>query len=180
MIKLKLVSTYKKTLLLIFISSFAFIILFLTLFFYTFYQEKEVKKDSVKQFNNEVNTLLQLNSESHKATITDITYWDEFVNFMQTKDKHWFQQSISPSLSVFNADYFVVYDLNEKMVMDSPTKKVKSIDFMPKIVFKKLYKDKLVKFYINSPNGIIEVFGATIHPSNDPFKNKTKPSGYFF
>jgi hypothetical protein len=25
----------------------------------------------------------------------------------------------------------------------------------------------------------VEVFAATIHPSNDPKKNKTNPSGYF-
>ena len=30
------------------------------------------------------------------------------------------------------------------------------------------------------PEGIIEVVGASIHPSDDPLKNKTKPFGYFF
>jgi hypothetical protein len=30
------------------------------------------------------------------------------------------------------------------------------------------------------PEGIVEIYGATIHPSNDPKKNKSKPSGYFF
>ena len=29
------------------------------------------------------------------------------------------------------------------------------------------------------PEGVVEVFGATIHPSDDPQKNKFKPSGYF-
>ena len=43
-----------------------------------------------------------------------------------------------------------------------------------------LYKSKLKRFYIKIPEGIVEVFAATINPSNDPKKNKTKPSGYFF
>ena len=38
----------------------------------------------------------------------------------------------------------------------------------------------LNKFYLKIPEGIVEVYGATIHPSDDPFKNKTQPSGYFF
>jgi hypothetical protein len=36
------------------------------------------------------------------------------------------------------------------------------------------------KFYMKIPEGLIEVTGASIHPSNDPLKNRTKPFGYFF
>jgi signal transduction histidine kinase len=44
----------------------------------------------------------------------------------------------------------------------------------------RLFQSKLMRFYMKIPEGVVEVFGATIHPSNDPKKNKTKPSGYFF
>ena len=33
---------------------------------------------------------------------------------------------------------------------------------------------------MRTTDGVVLVFGATIHPSNDPMKKKHEPSGYFF
>lgn len=180
MIRFNNVSTYTKTLLLVILSSIAFILLFLSLYYYSVQQEEEVRKASVEQFDKEIHSLLLLNSESRISTITDITYWDELVKFIKTKNKKWFEESIATSISLYNVDYLAVYDLQSNFVMKASTNKIKSIDFIPKEVIKQLHKSKLVRLYMKSPDGIVEVFGATIHPSNDPLKNKTKPSGYFF
>jgi signal transduction histidine kinase/CheY-like chemotaxis protein len=180
MTKFNNISTYKKIVLFNFISSIAFLLLFFYLYYYTLQQEKQIYKSSKLQFENEINSLLILNSESNISIITDITYWDELVNFIHTKDKKWFDSSIVASLSVYKVDYLVVYDLQTNLVMKASTDKIKLDNFIPKEIFKKLYKDKLLKFYIKLPQGMVEVYGATIHPSNDPLKKKTKPSGYFF
>jgi signal transduction histidine kinase/CheY-like chemotaxis protein len=180
MIRFNNVSTYTKTLLLVILSSIAFILLFLSLYYYSVQQEEEVRKASVEQFDKEIHSLLLLNSESRISTITDITYWDELVKFTKTKNKKWFEESIATSIRMYNVDYLAVYDLQSNFIMKASTDKIKSIDFIPKEVIKQLHKSKLVRFYMKSPEGIVEVFGATIHPSNDPLKNKTKPSGYFF
>ncbi|SFA71015.1 Signal transduction histidine kinase [Flavobacterium swingsii] len=180
MTKFNNISTYKKIVWSNVIYSIAFSLLFFSLYYYTLQQEKQIYKSSKEQFENEVNSLLILNSESNISTITDITYWDELVNFIQTKDEKWFESSIAASLSVYKVDYLVAYDLQTNPVMKASTDKVKLDNFIPKEVFPKLYKDKLLKFYIKLPQGMVEVYGATIHPSNDPLKNKTKPSGYFF
>ena len=180
MIRFNNVSTYTKTLLLVILSSIAFILLFLSLYYYSVQQEEEVRKASVEQFDKEIHSLLLLNSESRISTITDITYWDELVKFTKTKNKKWFEESIATSIRMYNVDYLAVYDLQSNFIMKASTDKIKSIDFIPKEVIKQLHKSKLVRFYMRSSGGIVEVFGATIHPSNDPLKNKTKPSGYFF
>ena len=87
MIRFNNVSTYTKTLLLVILSSIAFILLFLSLYYYSVQQEEEVRKASVEQFDKEIHSLLLLNSESRISTITDITYWDELVKFTKTKNK---------------------------------------------------------------------------------------------
>lgn len=180
MIKFNNISTYKKIVLFNVISSIAFLLLFFYLYYYTLQQEKQIYKSSKLQFENEINSLLILNSESNISTITDITYWDELVDFIRTKNKKWFDASLVESLSIYKVDYLVVYDLQSNLVMKASTDKIKLNNFIPKEVFSKLYKEKLLKFYIKLPQGIIEVYGATIHPSNDPLKNKIKPSGYLF
>jgi len=174
------ISTYYKILLLNTLSSIAFILLFLFLYHYTTKQEKQVYKSSIEQFNNEVKSLLLLNSESHISTITDITYWDELVKFISTKNIKWYQETIGSAIAVYNVDYLAVYDLEGNPIVSTTTGKIKSTHFIPKELMPDLYKSKLNKFYMKVPEGVVEVFGATIHPSNDPLKNKSKPSGYFF
>ena len=180
MIKFNNISTYKKIVLFNVISSIAFLLLFFSLYYYTLQQEKQIYKSSEEQFENEVNSLLSLNSEGITTTIKDITFWDELVNFIKIKDKKWFDDSVSTYIELYNIHYVAIYDLQSNFIMKSSSDKIKTNDFIPKGIFPKLYKNKLVRFYVKLPQGIIEVYGATIHSSNDPLKNKTKPSGYFF
>ncbi|MEO8235089.1 MAG: ATP-binding protein [Flavobacterium sp.] len=180
MIKFNNISTYKKIVLSNVIGTIAFLLLFLSLYYYTLQQEKQIYKSSKEQFENEVNSLLILNSESNISTIADITYWDELVKFIKTKDKKWFKASIAALLSVYKVDYLGTYDLKGNFIMKVSTSKIKQDKFIPEKVFSKLYKNKLLKFYVKLPEGIVEVYGATINPSNDPTKRKTSPSGYFF
>ena len=180
MIKFNNISTYKKISLSNIASSIAFLLLFIFLYYYTLKQEKQVYKSSKEQFDNEISSLIVLNSEGITTTIKDITFWDELVDFIKYKDAKWFGDSVATCIQLYNVDYVGIYDLQSNFIMKSSSDEIMIKDFIPKGVFPKLYKDKLVKFYVKIPQGIVEVYGATIHPSNDPFKNKTKPSGYFF
>ncbi len=174
-------STYTKILLLIILSSVAFILLFVALRFYTIQQEKEVFNSSLEQFNNEVKSLLILNSESHISTIIDVTYWDELVKFISVRNMKWFNETITSTISMYKVDYLGVYDLQGNYITNAATDKIPEIDFVPKALFKVLHEKKLMNFYLKLPeSGVVEVFAATIHPSSDPLKIKTKPAGYFF
>ena len=180
MIKFNKISTYKKIVYSNVIYTIAFSLLFFSLYYYTLQQEKQIYKSSEVQFNNEINSLLDLNSEGIITTIKDITFWDELVQFINVKDVKWFGDSVSTYIELYNIDYVGIYDLQSNFIIKSSSDKIKLNDFIPKGIFPKLYKDRLVKFYVRIPHGILEVYGATIHPSNDPIKNKTKPEGYFF
>ena len=172
-------NTYYRLLALIIGTSALFFILYASLYFYTFKQEKAVYKSASMEYRNEINSIFKLNSKTHTASIVDVTFWDEMVDFIKTKDEVWYKDYIEAEFLTYEADYIGIYDLNKKCLSKTSSAKFKSTDFVPNNAFEQLYKTKLNRFYIKVEEGIIEVFGATIHPSDDPKKNKYKPAGYF-
>ncbi|MFV8393761.1 response regulator [Flavobacterium sp. LB2P6] len=173
-------NTYSKLLLLIISTSIFFFLIYISLYFYTIQEEHHFYKTTYNQYDKEVKSLFRLNSKTPTATIIDVTHWDDLVRFTKTKDEKWYDKYILREFESYEADYIGVYGLDQKLINKTASSKIKSLDFVPKEMMSVLYKSKLKRFYIKIPEGIVEVFGATIHPSNDPKKNKTKPSGYFF
>ncbi len=178
--KLSNLNTYYRLLVLIIGSSTLFFLLFLCLYFYTIKQEKEVYQAASSEYTKEAGSIFELNSKTHIATIIDVTFWDELVTFMQTKDSTWYKDYIEGEFGTYEVDYIGIYGLNHRKIFSTHSAKLNTEDIIPEALFKKLYQAKLLRFYMQLPEGIVEVFGATIHPSDDPKKNKYPPSGYFF
>lgn len=177
---MKVKKTFPKILWLVFSSSIFFILLYFALFYYTKKAEKHVYQNSVKQFDNEVHKLLDLDSKPILVSINNDTNWDEFVDFIANNDVRWYNETIGNELEIYDADYLGAYDADKNFMIRTPTDKIKSIDFIPKPAMDLLKKVGIKKFYLRIPEGIVEVTGAAIHASNDPLKNKTKTAGYFF
>ncbi|SHM10580.1 Signal transduction histidine kinase [Flavobacterium xinjiangense] len=180
MVKLHRFNTYTKVLLLIILSVILFFSFYFSMYYYTMEQEKEVYDSSFKQFDNEVAVLMKFNSASNISFVSDLTFWDDFVEFTKNKKVKWFQDNIGVSLKIYKSVYLGVYDVKGNFIAKSSNSKIETVDFIPKAAMRRLYHSKLLNFYIKIPEGVVEVFGATIHPTADPLKNKTKPSGYFF
>ncbi|MBS1534447.1 MAG: response regulator [Bacteroidetes bacterium] len=177
---MKLKNTYPKILLLIFSSSIFFILLYFSLYYYTKQVEKQVYTSTELQYNNEVNMLLQMDNKPIQVALNNDTNWDEFVNFTKTADAHWYNETIGNELNIYKADYLGTYDINKKFMIRTASSRMKSSDIIPKHAMDQLDEVGNVKFYLQIPEGLVEVTGASIHPSNDPLKKKTKPFGYFF
>lgn len=173
-------STYSKVITLLSLVTFGLLLLVLSLYFYTRVQEKQIFKSSRELFSNEINSLLKLNAEPYISVINDATYWDEFVEFTKSKDVTWFNTSVANIIDTYKVEYLCAYSIDGSFITKVSTLKIKTKDFIPKAAFKRIREKKADKFYLKIPEGIVEVYGATIHPSNDPYKNKTQPSGYFF
>ena len=174
------VTTYSKVVFVLLVVSIGFLLLFTALFYFNLKQEKEFYRSSSVDLEREINGLIDLNSEGYISLINEITYWDDLVDFVQTKDINWFDNSVVYLIDSYKVDYIDVYTMDEEFVSKASTTKIKTKNFIPKEVFPKLKQDKLIKFYTKVPEGIVAVYGATIHSSIDPFKNKTPPQGYFF
>ena len=173
-------STYPKILFLFLSSSIFFIILYFALYRYTKKTEEQVYKDSKEQLYKEVKNILDLDSKPISVAINNDSNWDEFVDFIESKDANWYNDNVANELNIYNVDYLGVYDENANFLIHTASSKIKSIDFIPKIVMTQLKKTGLNRFYLKIPEGFVEVFGASIHPSHDALKNKTKSKGYFF
>jgi signal transduction histidine kinase len=173
-------NTYFKLLILIIGTSVLFFLLYVTLYIYTTKQENNLYKTTQKQYYNEVSSIIQLHSKTPISTIIDITFWDDLDKFTKSKNKNWYNTYVASQFETYEVDYLGVYTIDGQFIIKTSNSKIKTKDFIPKEGLTRLYQSKLIRFYMKIPEGIIEVFGATIHPSNDPKKNKTKPSGYFF
>lgn len=173
-------NTYYRLLLLIIGTSTLFFLLFLFLYFYTLKQEKAVYRAASKEYTKEVGSIFQLNSKTHLASIVDVTFWDELVTFVRTRNKIWYKDYIEGEFSTYEVDYIGVFDLDFKNISSTSSTKFRTTNFIPKAAFERLHQTKILRFYKRVPEGMIEVFGATIHPSDDPKKNKYRPSGYLF
>ena len=177
--RLKLTTYFKLVLLIIGICSL-FIFLFLSLYLYTIKQEDQVFKANTGQYQTEVNRLFDFNSKTQIVTINDLSYWDALVNFTKSRDSIWFNRHVVNEFPTYELDYIGVYDSNKKFIINTATPHFKSKDFIPIQAMDYLYKTKSSRFYRSVPEGVVEVFGSTIHPSSDPKKNQTTPSGYLF
>ena len=178
--KLREITIYQKIFWLIILSGVFFFSLYFSVYYYTDQQEKSVYDTSRKHFDNEVDSVIELNAQTNISNIIDIVYWDEFVNYLNTRSKHWFEENIISSLDTYKADYLGIYDVQGNFISKSANKNIRSTDFIPKQIFKRLEKERLVKFYARIPEGYVQIFGASVHPTKDIYLKTSKPEGFFF
>ncbi len=174
------VTIYQRISTLIILTGGVFLAICLASYYHTVQQEKEVYATTSEHFRNEVDALLALYAQTNVANITDIVYWDEFVNYLKDRNDHWFDENVVTSLGTYNADYHGIYDIEGNFVRKASTAKIGSADFIPKGVFEKIKQKKLVRFFIRLPEGMAVVYGASVHTTKDVYKRVTPPSGYFF
>ncbi|WP_142785476.1 ATP-binding protein [Changchengzhania lutea] len=178
-------TTYGKVILMLFVASISMLGLFGYLYYYTLYEEEMVYKSSNIQFSKEINLLLELKSEPYKNTVDDLTYWDEHVDFIKRRKSgseiqdDWYGPNVGTMTASYNIDYVATYDMEQNLIADQYTEgfshKISlSQDFFPYII-----KERLTHFYYQSDIGLLEIYAATIHPTNDPQRKFTKPSGVF-
>lgn len=172
-------NTYYRLLVLIFGTSILFFLLYASLFFYTQKQENTIYKSALSEYQNSINSIFKLNSKPHLAAITDVTFWDELVDYTQSKDAKWYNDYIESEFPNYEVNYLAIYGLDKSKLSESATVDFKTRNFFPPDFFDHVKKKKLDHFFMKTDEGVVEVFGATIHPSDDPKKNKYPPSGYF-
>ncbi|MGL2965808.1 ATP-binding protein [Flavobacterium sp. XGLA_31] len=154
--------------------------LYFSLYYYTQKVENQVYNDSTQQYQSQVTQLISMNAKPISVYINNDTNWDEFVTFIQNKNITWYNEIIAKELPIYKADYMVVYDAQKQFITHTITPKIKTVDFIPQQAMANLNRQGLSRFYLKIPEGIVEVFGAAVHPSFDLMKNKTPVKGYFF
>ncbi|MFA6079322.1 MAG: CHASE4 domain-containing protein, partial [Candidatus Omnitrophota bacterium] len=114
--------------------------------------------------------------------VYDYTYWDEMVDFVKFGDKTWAENNIDASLSTYKANAAWIYGLDKNVLYRAQDLDDSFYDVLPvpKDEIGRLFGNSpFCHFFVNTPQGIMEISGATIHPSQDK-ERKTPATGYFF
>ena len=178
MIKLKTI--YDRVIFLLSISSIILLLLFVSLYFYTLVTEKQVHDAAQAQFYNEVESLLDLNSESMRIAANDFTCSDDLVEFTKTRSAKWYNEHIFGAINSFKIDYICVYDTTFNIISEASSQKILSRRFIPRAAVVAMEKNHYSNFFLVTTESLVEVSAASIHPTFDRLHNKTAPSGYAF
>ncbi len=123
-----------------------------------------------------------LKSKTLEALTVDYTHWDEFVGYVRKLNPVWAEQNLKPVIPTFDVDLLVVYDPKFFPVCHFTSDGNERLydEFIGNITLDGIFQQERVRhFYIHVPGGVLEVYAATIHPTNDPDK-KTQPQGSMF
>jgi hypothetical protein len=109
-----------------------------------------------------------------KTFVTDYTYWDDLVRFLKTGNTQWAAANLTPCLKEYKVNGIWVYRPDAKLVFSAGVPPVS----LPREACDRLFAhDRFCHFFITTPQGLMEIRGATIHPTNDPGRTTT-PSGF--
>lgn len=127
--------------------------------------------------------LMLLKGKSLETLAFDYTYWDEMAAFVQSSDLEWAKANIDTCLSTYETNVVWVYKIDLSLVYSTNNIEVDSLKEIPipkEVVSKKLFTqgNRFCHFFVDTEKGLMEIRGATIHPSEDA-ERKTPPQGYF-
>ncbi len=128
------------------------------------------------------NTVIDLRSEPFKKVLEENSLWDDLVKFIKVQDSKWAKENINTMLDVHKANCVWLYNSSQKKIYSIQNLSDSTIDKLPvpDSSFLTLFKDtKVPHFFCITKEGLMEMFGATVHPTSD-LERKTAPAGYFF
>lgn len=140
-----------------------------------------ILQSSVGQQFELVNNTIAQKSEQMKQLVLDYRNWDELLIKLKKPDQVWAADNIGTTLISFNlySIQFLNQDQNVVYSYGMPIEKLFNNKNELNEILKKTNEYKFLHFYRNTPNGIIEIMTATLHPLSDSLF-KTKPSGFLF
>jgi phage shock protein A len=112
--------------------------------------------------------------------VKDYSYWDDLVLFLNTGNTAWASRNFDPCLAQYKTNALWIYKADATPVYAANNIGAKDLEALPlpKDAVKKLFaKSRFCHFYVQVPKGLMEVYGATIHPTKDA-ERKTEPRGY--
>lgn len=124
-----------------------------------------------------------LESSRQEAFTNDYSIWNELADFLNTGDKRWADTNLGGPIPVFKLNAIWIYKPDENLFYSINNLSNSYFDKLavPQGVILKLLggDSKLCHFFMNTPKGVMEIRGATIHRDFDRAR-KNPPLGYLF
>lgn len=154
-----------------------------------FYQLLEDKRmyalfrENTEEKNIYFDKLIKLKGANLETLAFDYTYWDEMVAFILNNDIEWAKKMMdetvlktyqTDAIWIYKKDLSPIYSVNRQDVAD-----IREFPLPRTMVSNIFLKERFCHFFVNTGAGLMEIRGATIHPTSDPMR-KTSPQGHFF
>jgi two-component system, cell cycle sensor histidine kinase and response regulator CckA len=126
--------------------------------------------------------VMGLYSKSLYTMSYDYTYWDEMVHFVNNVNQKWAQENIATPMPTYNVDVAWIYWKDLSLIYTTNRIGAKNLSKLPLVtenIQRIVSKGNFYHFFLKTSSGLMEISGASIHPSNDEAR-KTPPQGYFF
>lgn len=166
--------------LMLLITGLIFMLLLYMLYRTTENQEKLILSESQIQFQNEVNSLIDIKTETLKQVAKDYFFWDDFSQSLIKNDTAWYNDNISTILKSFRADYVCLYDSSFNLVHEASVPSIKIHAIISREILKKLKEKRFLSFFQNTSEGLFEISSASVHPDDDLTHVVNNPNGYLF
>lgn len=141
-----------------------------------------IVREHAKEYGPLLDRLIELSGKPLCMFSRDYTYWDDMVVFVETGASKWARENLDTALTTFGADalwvyrsdwspvYFAAGDETAISGHELPIAELAGSDFA---------EQRFAHFFIPVIDGVMEIRGATIHPTDDE-ERKTAPRGFFF
>ena len=144
---------------------------------------RKIAEDRFNERNQSFDEFLQHYGEALNVLAKDYSNLDAMVTAINTRDQQWFTDTINvPMLTSFNANAAWVYRTDGTPVYalnNLDSQELNRLPIPPEAFGQLFATERFCHFFVRVSQGVMEVRGATVHPSRD-FQRQTPPSGLLF
>jgi serine phosphatase RsbU (regulator of sigma subunit)/sensor domain CHASE-containing protein len=151
---------------------------------YVFFLVIQKRKNTLIENNQQqeivsaVNAILQAKNDRYEKVCFDYSIFSWMIEFIQHPDKKKGKMTITPPANL-GLDLVQIYNLNGAIVYSDFSPVMKKQISIPPVALELLYQQHTISFFLLTPDGLIQLNGSTVHPSDDTQKT-SKPQGYIF
>ena len=138
--------------------------------------------ENARQRVEQLDNTLAMEGDNLDGFVRDDTYWDDMVRFIARPDAGWANDNITQSLPTFAANAAWVYRMDDSQVYagTDTTPAGKRLAGLAMPAWSATFGNaRFAHFYLETPAGLTEVRGATVHPYSDP-EGVREPAGYMY
>jgi signal transduction histidine kinase len=139
-----------------------------------------VASGTQQEEQDHLQSLIDLEQRSIDAFVFDLTYWDDLVAFTHNRNQKFADDNIGNSLETYGLDAAYIFSPEFEIIYSAnagETEKRPIFEHRTHPVAAAFANQRFIHFFLQSPIGLLEAFGASIHPTNDK-ERATDPQGY--
>ena len=144
---------------------------------------RRISQQRFAERNHSFDDFLERNGEPLQTLVEDTTCLDRMVQAVANNDDKWYGENLNDAtLSAYHANAIWIYRPDGTLVYQHNNLNQSELGPLPVDPenFPRIFAGEALRhFFVQFPEGLMELRGGTIHPSKD-FQRKTRTRGYLF